>query len=68
MSEYPIATVNILSSNIFASLDERNILLVGQKTSAGSATSGELKNFITANELNSFFNASFKVLGMKFPP
>lgn len=61
MSEYPIANVNILSSNIFASLDERNILLVGQKTSAGSATSGELKNFITANELNSFFGADSRI-------
>jgi phage tail sheath gpL-like len=54
MSEYPKTTVNILSANTFASLDERSILLVGQKLS-GSATSGELKEILTEADLNNYF-------------
>ena len=55
MSEYPKTTVNILSANTFASLDERSILLVGQKTSAGTATSGELIEVLTENDFNNLF-------------
>ena len=55
MSEYPKTTVNILSANTFASLDQRSILIVGQKTSAGSATSGELKEILTEADLNNCF-------------
>jgi phage tail sheath gpL-like len=64
MSEYPKATVNILSANTFASLDERSILLVGQKLS-GSATSGELKEILTETDLNNFFgrNSHISIAG-----
>jgi phage tail sheath gpL-like len=54
MSEYPKTTINILSANTFASLDQRSILIVGQKTS-GTAISGELKEIITEADLNNYF-------------
>jgi len=64
MSEYPKTTVNILSANTFASLDERTILLVGQKLS-GSATSGELKEILTEADLNNYFgrNSHISIAG-----
>jgi len=64
MSEYPKATANILSANTFASLDERSILIVGQKLS-GSATSGELKEILTEADLNTFFgrNSHISIAG-----
>ncbi len=55
MSEYPKATVNILSAKTATSLDARSILLVGQKTSGGSAISGDLKDVLTEADFNNYF-------------
>ncbi len=52
----PRVTANILSARTPQTPDERSILIVGQKTSSGSATSGELKEgLINIAEFNSYF-------------
>lgn len=56
MSEYPITSVNILGGKTQVALDARSILIVGQKTSEGTATSGELKlNLLTATDFSNLF-------------
>lgn len=57
MSEYPLVSANLLSANTSTTLDDRSILIVGQKIS-GSATSGELKQVLTKQDLINYFGAS----------
>lgn len=66
MSEYPKISVNIVGGKTPIALDERSILIVGQKTSSGTATSGELKSsLLTATDFNNYFgkNSQLAIAG-----
>ena len=62
MSEYPITSVNILGGKTQVALDARSILIVGQKTSEGTATSGELKlNLLNATDFSNLFGKKYQL-------
>lgn len=55
-NRYPEIDLKIRDANIASPIEGRNILIIGQKTSAGTAASGELKEDIKyETEFDSFF-------------
>jgi phage tail sheath gpL-like len=56
MAQYPKTSINIVGGPTPTSLDTRTILIIGQKTNSGTATSGELKsNLLTNTDFNTYF-------------
>lgn len=56
---FPLVALNIVREQALAAAQEHRVLIVGQKTSAGSATSGSLQEDVSeaTNDINALFGA-----------